>query len=61
MDIYVPTWMREITDPITRSRLISGYKADMRVQIKTQRAFDLIHPTICECEGGCDLGIAFSQ
>ena len=55
--IATPQWMKEIPDMYTRVIMIRDYKADMRALILRDRA----NPSICDCEGGCDMGIAFSQ
>lgn len=57
MTMRAPGWENSKVDLIDRAR----FDADHRKNIKERRKRDKAHPTVCDCEGGKDWGIAFSQ
>jgi hypothetical protein len=48
-------------DLIDKAIFQSLYRSDAK-RVKYERLMrEKTHPTVCDCKGGCDLGIAFSQ
>ena len=48
-------------DLIDKAWFAALYREKIKQYQKEKEAFEKIHPTICNNDGGCDWGIAFSQ
>jgi hypothetical protein len=57
MTMRAPGWENSKISLIDRAVIDAKYRKDVREQRKRDKA----HPTVCDCEGGKDWGIASSQ